>query len=181
MTSFVSAVGAVSATLGVLLSPALSQTFCSVFDERPCVPSFCSVFDFEPCFPEFDPPIGQDLRLTIDTRDSDHWPQSPAGELDSIRELFAALRGCWGPPDAGNARSGMMISVRFAFKRNGEIIDKPRVTYMSRDAPAETKGIYRDAVMTSLRRCAPMPFSQRLGAALAGRPIALRFVENRNL
>jgi hypothetical protein len=139
------------------------------------------VFDAEPCFQDFDPPIGQDLRLTIDTRVSGQSEPAPEGELDSIRELFAALRACWGPPDAAAARSGMMISVRFAFKRNGEIIGKPRVTYSTRDAPAETKGIYRDAVMTSLERCAPLRFSPRLGAALAGRPIALRFIENRDL
>ena len=44
------------------------QQPCSVFDGKPCTPSVCSVFDEGPCLPDFGAPIGQDLRLTIDTK-----------------------------------------------------------------------------------------------------------------
>ena len=73
----------------------------------------------------------------------------------------------------------MQMSVRFSFKRNGEIISEPRVTYVTPDAPEEARKIYRDAVTAALARCTPMPFTKGLGGALAGRPIAIRFTDNR--
>ena len=73
----------------------------------------------------------------------------------------------------------MQMSVRFSFKRTGEIIGTPRVTYASPDAPREARDTYHNAVTASLERCTPMPFSRGLGGAIAGRPIAIRFVDNR--
>ena len=72
------------------------------------------------------------------------------------------------------------MSVRFSFKRSGEIIGTPRTTYVSPDAPREARDSYRNAVTASLERCTPMPFSTGLAGAIAGRPIAIRFVVNRN-
>src|SRR5205085_9116252 len=82
---------------------------CSVFDRHPCTPTVCSVFQRRPCVPEFLPPIGQDLRLTIETagetpadnpqaRESEDGP-TPGSErkVDTIRQLFATLRSCWFP------------------------------------------------------------------------------------
>ena len=40
--------------------------------------------------------------------------------------MFAALRACWVPPPQDLARPGMQMSVRFAFKRSGEIIGRSR-------------------------------------------------------
>ncbi len=54
-----------SATLLPPTSPA--SAVCSVFDKHPCTPTVCSVFRRGPCIPEIDYPIGQDLRLTIET------------------------------------------------------------------------------------------------------------------
>jgi hypothetical protein len=74
----------------------------------------------------------------------------------------------------------MQMAVRFSFKRTGEIIGTPRVTYTSPDAPQETRDTYHNAVTASLERCTPMQFSRGLGGAIAGRPIAIRFVDNRS-
>ncbi len=57
----------------------------------------------------------------------------------------------------------MQMSVRFAFKRSGEIIATPRVTYASPDAPPEAREIYHDAITAALARCTPLPFSAGLG------------------
>jgi hypothetical protein len=53
------------------------------------------------------------------------------------------------------------------------------VTYVSPEAPAETREVYLHAITTALERCIPLPFSDGLGGAVAGRPIAIRFVDNR--
>ena len=184
-----------------MMSVALAQTpqsQCSVLSGRPCHPSFCGVFHRGPCLPYYLPPIGEDLRLTIVSTDatgsdagaansdqaaSNEMANDTAEEhpLDSIREMFTALRACWVPPPKDEARHGMEYTIRFAFKRDGEIVAPPRVTYASHDAPADVRDIYRDAVNAALKRCTPLHFSDGMGGAVAGRPIAIRFVDNRTM
>jgi len=186
-----------------MTSVALAQTpqsQCSVLSGRPCHPSFCSVFHSGPCMPYYLPPLGEDLRLTIvssddtDRADNNAAKNDQAGDqsggenatadeqpLDSISAMFAALRACWVPPPKDEARHGMEYTIRFAFKRDGEIVAPPRVTYASHDAPADVRDIYRDAVNAALKRCTPLHFSDGMGGAVAGRPIAIRFVDNRTI
>ena len=159
--------------------------------------SSCGVFHRGPCLPRYLPPIGQDLRLTIVSTDENDPASNPGGDattggdhadkpgdekpLDSISEMYAALRGCWIPPPKDSARHGMEYTVRFVFKRGGEIMAPPRVTYSSHEAPAEVCDVYRDAVNAALARCTPLHFSKGMGGAVAGRPIAIRFVDNRTI
>jgi hypothetical protein len=187
-----------------MTSVALAQTpqsQCSVLSGRPCHPSFCGVFHRGPCLPYYLPPIGEDLRLTIVSTDDNaagkdtgaaNSDQAGSGNetandtsddhpLDSIRAMFAALRACWVPPPKDEARHGMEYTIRFAFKRDGKIVAPPRVTYASHDAPADVRDIYRDAVNAALKRCTPLHFSDGMGGAVAGRPIAIRFVDNRTV
>jgi hypothetical protein len=157
-------------------------------------PSFCGVFHRGHCLPRYLPPIGQDLRLTIVSTDhndgtpgedsnTDGGPAVRAEDepLDSIRAMYAALRACWIPPPKESARHGMEYTVRFAFKRDGKMIAPPRVTYSSHDVPAEVRDVYRDAVTAALARCMPLHFSNGMGGAVAGRPIAIRFVDDRTI
>jgi hypothetical protein len=90
------------------------------------------------------------------------------------------LRSCWSPPPSDIARPGMQMSVRFSFKRSGEIIATPRVTYATAGAPADTRATYLKAINASLSGCTPLKFTSGLGGALAGRPIAIRYVDNRD-
>ena len=157
---------------------------CSVLDRRPCTPSFCSVFNHGPCIPEIDYPYGQNLQLTIESapsRDDAAKYQKPDHDLDTIGDLFAALRSCWSPPPADAAREGMQMSVRFSFKRSGEIIAAPRLTYATAGVSADTRATYLKAINASLDACLPLKFSSGLGGALAGRPIAIRYVDNRDM
>ena len=170
---------------------------CSVLSGRPCHPSFCDVFHRGPCFPQYLPPIGEDLRLTIVSSDDSDQGSNTTGEtnkledeannapeekpLDSIGAMYAALRACWVPPPKDSARHGMEYTIRFAFKRDGEIIAPPRVTYASHDAPEEVRDVYRDAVNATLTRCTPLHFTDGMAGAVAGRPIAIRFVDDRTV
>jgi hypothetical protein len=157
---------------------------CSVLSGEPCTPSFCSVFNHGPCIPEIDYPIGQNLQLTIQSvppREDAAKYQKPDHDLDTIGDLFAALRSCWSPPPADDAREGMQMSVLLSFKRSGEIIAAPRVTYSTRDVPQQTRELYRKAISASLDACVPLKFTGGLGGALAGRPIMIRYVDNREL
>jgi hypothetical protein len=157
---------------------------CSVLDNRPCTPTYCSVLNHGPCIPEIDYPYGENLQLTIQTvppQDQAGKYQKPDHDLDSIGDLFAALRSCWSPPAADDAREGMQMSVRFSFKRSGEIIGTPRLTYATSGVSADTRAAYLKAINASLDACLPLKFTGSLGGALAGRPIAIRYVDNRDL
>jgi hypothetical protein len=61
------------------------------------------------------------------------------------------------------------------------MIAPPRVTYASHDVPSAVRDIYRDAVNATLVRCTPLHFSKDMGGAVAGRPIAIRFVDDRTI
>ena len=157
---------------------------CSVLDNRPCTPTFCSVFNHGPCIPEIFYPYGQNLQLTIESvpsqSDSAKY-QRPDHDLDTIGDLFAELRSCWSPPPADSARQGMQMSVRFSFNKSGDLIGPPRITYATSGAPADIRSTYLSAIKDSLNACLPLKFTDGLGGALAGRPIAIRYVDNREL
>ncbi|MBR0827928.1 hypothetical protein JQ596_20555 [Bradyrhizobium manausense] len=157
---------------------------CSVLDNRPCTPSYCSVLEHGPCIPEIDYPYGQNLQLTVQTVPSPNELakyQKPDHDLDTIGDLFAELRACWAPPPEDSARQGMQMSVRFSFNRTGGLIGPPRLTYATSGVPADTRTTYLNAINTSLNACLPLKFTDGLGGALAGRPIAIRYVDNREL
>ena len=161
---------------------------CTVLSGRPCHPSFCDVFHRGPCFPQYEAPLGEGFRLTIVSTDDDGAPArddaANAGAektLGTIGEMYAALRACWLPPPKDVARHGMQYTVRFAFKRDGELIAPPFVTYSSHDASAQARNVYRDAVDAALKRCTPLHFSHDMAEAVVGRPIAVRFVDDRSI
>jgi hypothetical protein len=161
-----------------------SHAPCSVLDGQPCTPSFCSVFNHGPCIPEIDYPYGENLQVTVDSvpsREDAAKYQKPDHDLDNIGDLFAALRSCWSPPPADSAREGMQMTVRFSFKRSGELIGVPRLTFATAGVSADTRATYLKAINASLDACVPLKFTGGLGGALAGRPIMIRYVDNRDL
>jgi hypothetical protein len=161
-----------------------SHAPCSVLSERPCTPYFCSVLEHGPCIPEIYYPIGENLQLTVmskpDDKDTAKYVK-PDHDLDTIGDLFAALRSCWTPPPEDEAREGMQMSVKFSFKRDGGLIGPPRVTYATDGVPAQTRIIYLGAIKEALNGCTPLTLSHGLGGAIAGRPIMIRYVDNRAL
>ncbi len=157
---------------------------CSVLDGRPCTPTYCSVFNHGPCIPEIEYPYGENLQLTIRTvpaKADEEKYRRPDHDLDSIGDLFAELRSCWSPPAPDVAREGMQMAVRFSFKRSGEMIGPPRITFATAGVPSDTRETYLNAINASLAACIPLKFTDGFGGALAGRPIAIRYVDNREL
>jgi hypothetical protein len=161
-----------------------SHAPCSVLSHEPCTPTFCSVFGHWPCIPEIYYPYGENLQVTVLTvppQDEAAKYQKPDHDLENLGDLFAALRSCWTPPPADDSRQDMQMSVRFSFKRSGELIGAPRMTFATAGAPADTRSTYFKAIDASLNACLPLKFSAGLGGALAGRPIMIRYVDNRQL
>ena len=105
------------------------------------------------------------------------WPGIVRAEppaLDSLKEIFVRLHACWKPPPL-SAANPIDITVVVSFNREGVILGHPRITYESEQASDNDRLQYRIAVMETLQRCTPLPFTEGLGGAVAGRPLAIPF------
>jgi hypothetical protein len=107
--------------------------------------------------------------------------QTREAPLNTLSDVIAALRACWAPPPMDQSRPGMQITVQMSFRRNGELFGQPRITFESVGASDDERLAYRIAVAKMLRRCAPLPFTDALGNAIAGRPLTMRLIDNRKL
>ena len=106
--------------------------------------------------------------------------QAQPERLDSIRDVLAKLHSCWKPPPASQANP-MDITVIVSFNREGAILGHPRITHESENTSDHDRLIYRMAVMETLQRCTPLPFTDALGGAVAGRPFAVPFKSRKKL
>ena len=101
--------------------------------------------------------------------------QAETIQVNSIQDVIARLRTCWKPPPVGRAHPGIDITVVVSFNRNGDILGHPRITYESEQATDNDRLMYRVAVMEALQRCTPMPFTEGMAGAVAGRPFHVQF------
>src|SRR6202521_726437 len=100
--------------------------------------------------------------------------QAQPAQVNTIRDVFAKLQTCWKPPPASQANP-IDITVIVSFNRAGNILGHPKITYESEQASDNDRVQYRIAVMEALQRCTPMPFTEGMAGAVAGRPFAIQF------
>ena len=98
--------------------------------------------------------------------------------VNTIQDVFQHLRSCWKPPPPAKARP-LDITVVVSFNRSGNILGHPRITYESAEASDNDRLQYRIAVMEALQRCTPVPFTDAMAGAAAGRPFAIQFRNRR--
>jgi allophanate hydrolase subunit 1 len=101
--------------------------------------------------------------------------QAEPAQVNTIHDILEKLKACWKPPPATSANPGIDITVIVSFNRSGEILGHPRITYESEQATDNDRLAYRIAVMETLQRCTPMPFTEGMAGAVAGRPFAVQF------
>src|SRR6266567_1591920 len=94
--------------------------------------------------------------------------------LDTIKDVITRIHSCWRPTPL-SAANPIDITVIVSFNREGVILGHPRITYESEQASDNDRLAYRIAVMETLQRCTPLPFTESLGGAVAGRPFAIPF------
>jgi hypothetical protein len=73
------------------------------------------------------------------------------------------------------------MSVLFSFRKSGTMIAPPRMTFATQGAPADIRNTYLKSINASLNSCEPFKFTAELGDVIAGRPIMIRYVDNRDL
>lgn len=173
-----------SILLAVLLSaltaaPARAVAPCSILDGPDCEPTVCSVLDPRPCLGDEDLPLGDNLQVTIDSSPAADAPK-PDSDVSTLQDLFVRLRACWTPPPEAEAVKGMQMSVRVSFNRAGKMLAAPQLTYALPGVSAQARAAYRQAIERSLATCAPLHFTREFAGAIAGRPIMIRYVDNRD-
>jgi hypothetical protein len=105
--------------------------------------------------------------------------RAPEKPVNSIREMFDALRACWERPPLNESFPGMEMTVRFSFRRTGELMGPVRVTYSNNTATPDQRYAYGKSIEAAFKRCTPMPFTEGMAGAIIGRPIVIRFYDNR--
>jgi hypothetical protein len=98
--------------------------------------------------------------------------------IDNLTDIFRALGACWEPP-AGEPQSEQEVTLRLAFRRNGEVLGSPRVTYYRPGVHAAEPDAFTRSVHEAIARCRPLPFTEKLGGAVAGRVFIFRFSDTR--
>lgn len=161
--------------------PAKAITLCGVLEGPGCVPTTCSVLAPQTCLPDDDFPLGGDVRLTISTVSAEAAPPKPDHDLNTLRDLFFMLRACWMPPAVADAQHGMQMTMRISYKKSGDIFAPPQLTYVLEGSSPKVRDTYRNAIKQSLDGCAPLHFSRGFGGAIAGKPILIRYIDDRDL
>lgn len=106
---------------------------------------------------------------------SNHAAAQTAKQLNTLEDIFAAVRTCWKAPKISGPAD---LVVRLSFTRDGKILGKAHITYENKAVSIETRLLYRFAAMEAFKRCTPLPLSLDLGEAIAGKPINFRFRNN---
>lgn len=146
--------------------------------------SFCNSIRYGPCVPRAGYLLGDPMQLTVFAKpghkDAANYIK-PDRDLNSLDDLFSALRSCWTPPAPGEASEGAQISVRFSLQRDGNLIGPPRVTDAGDRVSKEVRGIYFKSMTASLDSCMPFRLTKGFSSAIVGRPITVRCIDNRSL
>jgi hypothetical protein len=180
-------------TLAAFAPSGKAHAVCSVLSRHPCTPYVgsvlrhhpftpysCGVFS-GPCSPEVVLMVGRVPVFRVEGHTDPPVPIDHDHLLDQLSEIGPLLSKCLVLPPHDAAQAGMELALRFAFKRNGALVADPLFTYTTRDAPENVKTAYHTAALEMLRRCTPLPVTDRFGSALAGRPVVVAIRETRDL
>jgi len=186
--------GAGALALASLASPEKAQAACGVLRHHPCTPYFGSVFSHHPftpyscgvfsrpgCTPELLFPLNQVPVLKVLGHVGPSEPLDREHPVDRINEIGPLLSKCLELPPEDEAQAGMQVSLKLAFKRDGELLADPRFTYTTHDAPEKAKAAYQAAALDMLKHCTPLPITEKFGGAIAGRPFVVAIKETRDV
>lgn len=92
--------------------------------------------------------------------------------IDTIDEMFSAIFACWEPP---RGSAGMTLTLQFSIRRNGTLIGKPRATYSHLGNDGSLNRAFVASILDALDKALPLPVSDSMGGAIAGRTLFPRF------
>lgn len=88
--------------------------------------------------------------------------------VNTINEMFDAIYACWQPPAGAG---GLSLTLSFSLRRNGTLIGKPRATFSKLGPDDNLNKAFVASVLQALDKALPIPFTDSMGGAIAGRPL----------
>jgi hypothetical protein len=88
-----------------------------------------------------------------------------------VHGIATGLAACWRPPHDDDE-----VTVRASFTRDGAVIGEPRIVYAHSSGGAADDSGLAQSMLTAVRDCTPLHFSARLGSAIAGQVLDIRFI-----
>jgi len=92
-------------------------------------------------------------------------------QVTRVHDIATGLAACWRPPHDDD-----QVTVSISFTREGAVIGEPRIVFArSSGGPADDAAL-ADSMIAAIRNCTPLHFSARLGDAIAGQVLDIRFI-----
>jgi hypothetical protein len=124
--------------------------------------------------------LAQGMILNINIGAPNPSPTRPTSPVNTLQELMQALAGCWSPPQLDPTREAVDVTFQISFKRSGELFGKPQTVIFPKPVTPQQRERYSLAVTDALDLCSPMPFTETMGGAVAGRVFRVNFIDARN-
>jgi hypothetical protein len=96
---------------------------------------------------------------------------APPPEVTRVHGIATGIAGCWRPTHDDD-----QVTVRVSFTREGAVIGEPRIVYAQSSGGRTDDAALADSMLAAIRECTPLHFSPRLGAAIAGQVLDIRFI-----
>jgi hypothetical protein len=125
-------------------------------------------------------PASAQTILSVEIRVQNTDPVRPTAPVDNLQDLMQAFARCWNPPPVDTSRQPVDLTFQVSFKRSGELFGKPSAIRFAREITPEERKRYYQAVAEAVERCSQMPFTERMGGAVAGQPFRINFIDARN-
>ena len=119
------------------------------------------------------------MLMSIELRYDNPRPRRAERPVNDLVQIQAALADCWQFPPVDEGRAPVDVVFTVSFKRSGELFGKPRVVKFSRAVSDAERERFYQAVAEAIDRCSPMPFTDSMGGAVAGRTFHIRFIDLR--
>ena len=99
-------------------------------------------------------------------------PAFAAEPANSINAMFDEINRCM---STVRLAEGTDVTIRFMLNRRGGLIGKPRLTYAHWVGDEADRRASAASIAQGFDHCLPLPITDALGGAIAGRLIARRF------
>jgi hypothetical protein len=88
-----------------------------------------------------------------------------------VHGIATGIAACWRPPHDNDE-----VTVRMSFTRDGAVIGEPRIVFVQSSGGRADDAALADSMKAAIRDCMPLHFSARLGSAIAGQVLDIRFI-----
>jgi len=100
--------------------------------------------------------------------------EAPTPLVTRVHGIATGIAACWRPPHDND-----QVTVRLSFTREGAVIDRPRIVFARSSGGRADDSALARSMLKAIQECTPLHFSARLGSAIAGQVLDIRFVGRR--